>query len=458
MARIKEIKQYICSNCGYKTSKWLGKCPDCETWNSFEEDIKLNIKSSNKNNINQEDLKIYKYQDLEISQNLRIKIKMEEFDRVLGGGIVEGEVVLLTGNPGVGKSTLLLQAACEYAENHRVYYVAGEESALQIKLRGKRLGINSKNLYILQETEINILENQIMKDRPKIVIIDSIQTIYNSEYDSIPGTVTQIRECTLKILEIAKTNNISFFIVGHITKDGKIAGPKLLEHMVDAVLNFEGEENFYYRILRSVKNRFGSTNELGIFNMGEDGITEVKNPSEFFLSDRDEKNTGSIVIPVLEGTKVFLIEIQALGTPLSFGFPKRVIQGLDFNRVQIIGAVLEKRLDIQLGMMDLYLNVPGGIIVKETAADLAIAISILSSVKNIEIGKKIAAIGELGLRGEIRKVSFLEKRLKELEKIGFKGVYLPESNRSDVEDKNYNLKIIYLKNLNELLERMNKNG
>ncbi|NLK63263.1 MAG: DNA repair protein RadA [Fusobacteria bacterium] len=458
MSKIKEKIEYICENCGYKTLKWLGRCPSCESWNSFQEDIKINIKKLNNREINTGNLKIYNLHELESTENIRINTTIKEFDRVLGGGLVLGEIVLLTGHPGVGKSTLLLQAADEYSKDNIVYYVAGEESASQIKLRSERLNINSKNLFILQETEINIIENQIRKNKPKIVIIDSIQTVYNSEYDSIPGTITQIRESTLKIIDIAKKENISFFIVGHITKDGKIAGPKLLEHMVDAVLTFEGEENYYYRILRSVKNRFGSTNEIGIFNMNEKGMTEVLNPSEFFLNDRDDKNVGSIIMPTLEGSKIFLVEVQALCTTLLFGLPRRVVQGFDFNRIQIISAILEKILHIELGGLDLYLNVPGGMYVKETAADLAIAISILSSVKNIEISNKIAAIGELGLRGEIRKVSFIDKRLIELEKLGFKGVYLPEGNRNEIDEKKFKIKVIYLRNLNELLERMNKNG
>jgi len=456
VAKSKNIKEYVCSTCGYRTSKWMGKCPECEEWNSFEEEIQSLSEKAIKVDI--DSIKVYNYKEVEVSKNYRLKCNLHEFDRVLGGGIVEGEVVLITGNPGVGKSTLLLQAAYEYSKKNQVYYIAGEESPSQIKFRGQRIGLKPEKMYIMPETNINNIEAQLIKEKPRIVIVDSIQTLYSPDYASIPGTTTQIRECTLKIVEIAKTYNICFFIVGHITKDGKIAGPKLLEHIVDAVLNFEGEENFFYRILRSIKNRFGSTNELGIFNMTEKGMTEVENPSEFFLSDRDEKNIGSVIIPALEGSKVFLLEIQALTTSPCIGIPKRVVQGLDYNRVQIITAIVEKKLALEMSGTDLYVNIPGGIVVKETAADLAIALSILSSIKNINISKKIAAIGELGLRGEVRKVAFLEKRLNELEKLGFKGVYLPESNKKELEGKEYNMKIIYLKNLNELLERMNKNG
>jgi DNA repair protein RadA/Sms len=272
--------------------------------------------------------------------------------------------------------------------------------------------------------------------------------------DSIPGTPTQIRECTLRIVELAKKYNICFFIVGHITKDGKVAGPKMLEHMVDAVFNFEGEEGLYYRILRSIKNRFGSTNELAVFSMEENGIREIKNSSEFFLSERDEKNIGSMVVPVLEGTKVFLLEIQTLLVDTAIGIPKRVVQGFDRNRIQILTALAEKKMGLLLGMKDLFINIPGGLSINDPAADLGAVISMLSIYKGFEISQKIAAIGELGLRGEIRKVFFIDKRLRELEKLGFKGVYVPEANRKEIERNSYKLKLIYLKNLDELLERM----
>ena len=314
--------------------------------------------------------------------------------------------------------------------------------------------IDDDKFYIMAETNFEAFENYIMVKKPAVVVIDSIQTVYSDSSESIPGTTTQIRECSFKIVELAKKHGITFFIVGHVTKDGKIAGPKLLEHMVDAVLSFEGEEEYFYRILRSSKNRYGTTNELGIFTMDDSGMKEVKNPSEFFLSDRAEKNAGSIICPVLEGSKTFLLEIQALATPVVFGMPRRVVQGADYNRVQIIAAVIEKRLSIQLGNMDIFINVPGGIGIEETAGDLAVAVGIISAVKGVEISRKIAAVGELGLLGEVRRVSFIEKRLKELEKVGFKGVYVPESNRAELEKKEFNIKINYLKNLNELIERM----
>lgn len=448
----------MCSECGYRSAKWLGKCPECDSWGTLDEEVEISPRATNiqarKIVVGKSEAKVYSFGDIEVENNFRYKTRLNEFDRVLGGGLVQGEVVLLTGNPGIGKSTLLLQAAQEYTAYGDVLYVLGEESPSQIKDRGERLGIDAKGLYLMPETEIESIYENIVTKKPRVVVIDSIQTLYSSNSDSIPGTPTQIRECTLKIVEIAKTHDISFFLVGHITKDGKVAGPKLLEHMVDAVLNFEGEEGLYYRILRSIKNRFGSTNELGIFNMEEDGMKEVKNSSEFFLSERDEKNIGSMVVPVLEGSKVFLLEIQSLITDSPFGIPKRIVQGFDKNRIQILSALAEKRLGIPLGTKDLFINIPGGIMVKDPAADLASVIAMMSVARGIEVSQKVAAIGELGLRGEVRKAAFIDRRLMELEKLGFSGVYVPEANKKDISKKNYKLKLIYLKSLDELAERM----
>ncbi len=443
---------YYCSECGYKSAKWVGKCPQCGAWSSFEEvdELPKDVKKT-KNS----DIKVYEFKDVEYTSEDRYKTKYEEFDRLLGGGLLKGEVVLVTGNPGIGKSTLLLQVANSYKDYGNILYISGEESPAQIKNRGERLKISGESIYIMAEMDILNIYEYVVSKKPKVVIVDSIQTLYNSSMDSISGTPTQIRECTLKIIEIAKKYNISFFIVGHITKDGKVAGPKLLEHMVDAVFNFEGDEGLYYRILRSVKNRFGSTNEIAVFSMEENGMKEIKNSSEYFL--REEKNIGSMVVPILEGTKVFLLEVQSLITDSGIGIPKRVVQGYDRNRIQILTAIAEKKLYVPLSMKDLFVNVPGGLSIEDPAADLAVLMSILSVHKGFAISQKIAAIGELGLRGEIRKVFFLERRLKELEKLGFTGVYVPESNRKELEKKKFKLKIIYLKNLDELLERMNKN-
>lgn len=461
MAKTKSF--YVCSECGYKATKWAGKCPQCGSWGSFEEEIELSSPVgapiiSSSNSLKDISEKVFSFDDVITEESDRYKTKIGEFDRVLGGGLLCGEVVLITGNPGIGKSTLLLQVANEYTTYGEVIYISGEESPAQVKNRGERLKIKNKNLFLMSETDISKIYEYLISKKPKVVIIDSIQTLYNSVVDSIPGTPTQIRECTLKIIELAKKYGISFFIVGHITKDGKVAGPKLLEHMVDAVFNFEGEEGLFYRILRSTKNRFGSTNELAVFSMEEDGMKEIKNSSEYFLSERDEKNIGSMVVPVLEGTKVFLLEIQTLLTEVTIGIPKRIVQGFDRNRIQILTAIAEKKMYINLSMKDLFVNIPGGLNIEDPAADLAVLISMLSIYKGVEISQKIAAIGELGLRGEIRKVFFIDKRLRELEKLGFKGVYIPEANRKEIEKNKYNLKLIYLKNLEELLERMNKDG
>ena len=419
MAVKKEKTKYICSECGYSSLKWMGKCPNCDSWGTFEEEI--DIKSTFKN-VESQEVSIKKITEIEIEKEFRMVTPFEEFDRVLGGGLIKGEVVLITGSPGIGKSTFLLQLSQEYAKIGNVFYVSGEESPRQIKQRAERVNVKSENLYILNDTNIEKIESVILKEKPKVVVIDSIQTLYSENVNSIPGSVTQIRETTLKIIEMAKKNEIAFYIVGHVTKDGKLAGPKLLEHMVDAVLQIEGEENSYFRIIRSIKNRYGSTNEISIFDMKENGISEVKNPSEFFISDREEKNVGSIIVPIFEGSRVFLFEVQSLlGTP-NFGMPRRTVEGYDKTRVEILSAVLSRSLKVDVNSKDIYINIPGGIDLNDRSSDLAVVFSLLSSIKGIPISQKIAAIGELGLRGEVRKVSFIKNRVTELEKLGFAGV------------------------------------
>ena len=451
MAAKKGKTRYICSECGYSSLKWLGKCPNCDSWGTFEEEI--DIKRTFKD-VESQDVSISKITEIEIEKEFRMVTPFEEFDRVLGGGLIKGEVVLITGSPGIGKSTFLLQLSQEYAKIGNVFYVSGEESPRQIKQRAERVNVKSENLYILNDTNIEKIESVILKDKPKVVVIDSIQTLYSENVNSIPGSVTQIRETTLKIIEIAKKNEIAFYIVGHVTKDGKLAGPKLLEHMVDAVLQIEGEENSYYRIIRSIKNRYGSTNEISIFDMKENGISEVKNPSEFFISDRDEKNIGSIIVPIFEGSRVFLFEVQSLlGTP-NFGMPRRTVEGYDKNRLEILSAVLSRSLKVDVNSKDIYINIPGGIDLNDRSSDLAVIFSLLSSVKGVPISQKIAAIGELGLRGEVRKVSFIKNRVNELEKMGFTGVYLPKSHQADFEKEKIKIKLNYISNISELVERI----
>ncbi|WP_299572470.1 DNA repair protein RadA [uncultured Leptotrichia sp.] len=451
MAGKKEKTKYICSECGYNSLKWLGKCPNCDSWGTFEEEI--DIKNTFRN-VESKEVSISKITEIEIEKEFRMVTPFEEFDRVLGGGLIKGEVVLITGSPGIGKSTFLLQLSQEYAKIGNVFYVSGEESPRQIKQRAERVNVKSENLYILNDTNIEKIESVILKDKPKVVVIDSIQTLYSENVNSIPGSVTQIRETTLKIIEIAKKNEIAFYIVGHVTKDGKLAGPKLLEHMVDAVLQIEGEENNYYRIIRSIKNRYGSTNEISIFDMKENGISEVKNPSEFFISDRDEKNIGSIIVPIFEGSRVFLFEVQSLlGTP-NFGMPRRTVEGYDKTRVEILSAVLSRSLKVDVNSKDIYINIPGGIDLNDRSSDLAVVFSLLSSVKGVPISQKIAAIGELGLRGEVRKVSFIKNRVNELEKMGFSGVYLPKSHKADFEKEKTKIKLNYISNISELVERI----
>ncbi len=443
--------KYICSECGYNSNKWLGKCPNCDSWGTFEEEV--DIKRTFKD-IQSKEISISKISSIEIGKEFRMVTDYKEFDRVLGGGLIKGEVVLITGSPGIGKSTFLLQLSEEYSKIGTVFYVSGEESPRQIKQRAERINVNSGNLYIINDTNIEKIESAILKDSPKVVVIDSIQTLYSENVNSIPGSVTQIRETTLKIIEIAKRNEIAFYIVGHVTKDGKLAGPKLLEHMVDAVLQIEGEENSYYRIVRSIKNRYGSTNEISIFDMKETGVSEVKNPSEFFISDRDEKNIGSIIVPIFEGSRVFLFEVQSLlGTP-NFGMPRRTVEGYDRNRVEILSAVLSRCLNSDVTSKDIYINIPGGIELKDRSSDLAVVFSLLSSIKKIPVSQKIAAIGELGLRGEVRKVSFIKNRINELEKLGFTGVYLPKSHEPELKKEKTKLKLNYISNISELVERM----
>ena len=399
-------------------------------------------------------LEVVKLKDVEACTCTRHTTNCEELDRVLGGGLVEGSLVLLGGEPGIGKSTLILQICNNVEIDGMVLYVSGEESASQIKLRAERLNINNDKISFLGETSIELIEETLEKEKPSLMVIDSIQTMYSEELTAAPGSVSQVREITARIMQICKKKNITTIIIGHVTKDGAIAGPRVLEHMVDTVLYLEGERYFTYRILRGVKNRFGSTNEVGLFEMCEEGMVEVKNPSEILISEREGNPSGSLVIATLEGTRPMLIEIQALLAPTPFGFPKRTGIGIDYNRLALLMAVLEKRAGIPLGNQDAYVNVVSGIKINEPAADLGIALAVASSYKNISIPKGLVAIGEIGLTGEIRGVSSIEKRVKEAEKLGFETCIIPEISRKQLKF-NGDINIIGVRDIKEALKVCN---
>lgn len=424
--------KFICANCGFESLKWLGKCPSCDEWNSFSEELVEERKASVKKSVHAKEVKTLD-SITELSEE-RIKFGINEFDRVLGGGIIHGSAVLIGGDPGIGKSTLVLQALAKLKE--KVLYVTGEESLRQIKLRAKRLNITSTNILLLAETDLDLISATIKDVEPAIVVIDSIQTVYLPDLDNAPGTVTQIRECTNFIMQFAKKTGFSALIIGHVTKEGVIAGPKILEHIVDTVLQFEGERNHSYRILRATKNRFGSTNEIGIFEMHEDGLEEVKNPSEIFLSERDESVNGSVVTSSIEGTRPVLLEVQALVTPSNFGNPQRVATGFDYRRLSILLAVLEKRANLRISAHNVFLNMAGGIRIEEPAVDLAVCCSIASSYLNKPAKTEMLIIGEVGLGGEIRSVSHIEKRIQEAEKLGFSSVVLPKNNLKSIKQNN----------------------
>ncbi len=447
MARTK-IK-YICSNCGYETLRWIGKCPECESWNSFTEEIVET--SSRKVNISKSNFNYSKIVDVIANEEERIKTGIIEFDRVLGGGIMPGSVILLGGDPGIGKSTIAMQAAAGIRE--KVLYVTGEESEKQIKLRSARLKLKSDTFFIQAETELSNILGAIKEINPSIVIIDSIQTTYRSELENSPGTITQIRECAALMMEEAKKNHFSVIIIGHVTKEGMIAGPKILEHMVDTVLQFEGEANHSFRILRAQKNRFGSTNEIGVFEMFEDGLKEVTNPSELFLSEREKQTPGSVVTSSIEGSRPILLEIQALVTPSNFGYPQRVSNGFDQKRLSILLAVLEKRANIKASSHNVFVNVAGGIRVIEPAADLAVCLSIASSLLDKVFNNQTILIGEVGLGGELRSVSYIDKRITEAKKLGFKTAVVPGSNLKGIKQDN-SIKIIAFDNLKDAVQKL----
>ena len=435
---------FFCSECGYQSSKWLGKCPDCNSWNTFSEEKIITSKSKKLTVVS--NVKPIRIDEVTVSNEVRIMTGISEFDRVLGGGVVAGSVNLVGGDPGIGKSTLLLQMCRKIADSVNVLYCSSEESVEQIKLRANRLSDGNKNIYITSKTSVDMIIDDISDIKPQIVVIDSIQTIFSDELDSAPGTVSQIRECTLKITRYAKEKNITVFIVGHVTKDGALAGPKVLEHMVDCVLQFEGERYSNFRIIRSVKNRFGSTNEIGVFEMTDKGLSQVENPSNMFLEGRPKNAAGTVVICSMEGTRPILAEIQALVTSSSLGTPRRMATGIDFNRSSLVLAVLEKKTGLKLSNVDTYINVTGGLKVYEPACDLGIAVALASSYKNKPVSDDTVVFGELGLTGEVRNISFLEKRINEAAKLGFKKCIIPNTQNNILVN---GMEIIKVKNIIE---------
>lgn len=439
MAKLKT--KWICQNCGYETAKYLGKCPDCGQWNTFVEEV-VETNSNNQSKVVLNDTKPCLIDEIEVDKSIRFTTGIEEFDRVLGGGLVQGSIVLLAGDPGIGKSTILLQTGKSICRDGRkALYVSAEESASQVKLRAQRLGVKSNSLYIYSQTNFEAIKRQIEEIKPEILIIDSIQAVYSDEITSSPGSVSQIRECTNILMDIAKNKNITVVVIGHVTKEGNIAGPKVLEHMVDTVIYFEGDRYKSYRLLRCMKNRFGTTNEVGVFNMCDDGLHEISNPSEMFLNERTQNNTpGSVVIATNEGTRPLLIEIQALVGTTPYPSPRRVSNGIDYNRLLQILAVLEKRIGLNLSKQDVYVNVIGGLDIDEPAADLGVALAVATCARDVCVSPDTVIVGEIGLSGEIRAVNNLDKRIKEAEKLGFKNIIVPASNKIK-QDEFKNIKI-----------------
>lgn len=429
MAKAKK-SVFFCQNCGHEESKWLGQCPACKEWNTFVEE-KITVSASGKSGAarsgKETDIDIVPLMNISTDEDERIQTQIQELDRVLGGGIVEGSLVLVGGDPGIGKSTLLLQVCQKLSSiNKKVLYISGEESLKQIKLRANRMGEFSGNLFLLCETNLEMIRTAIEKQKPDMVVIDSIQTMYSEEVTSAPGSVSQVRESTNVFMQLAKGMNIAVFIVGHVTKEGTVAGPRVLEHMVDTVLYFEGDRHASYRILRSVKNRFGSTNEIGVFEMRKEGLIEVENPSEFMLSGKPENASGSVVACAMEGTRPMLMEIQALVCRSNFGMPRRTAAGIDYNRVNLLMAVLEKRVGLPLSNYDAYVNIAGGIRMNEPAIDLGVIMAVASSYKNKPLAEDMIVFGEVGLSGEVRAVTMPEQRVAEARKLGFKTCVLPE--------------------------------
>ena len=449
-AKIKSV--YVCSACGYETGKWLGQCPKCKEWSTLEEEVRTETSSNSTKTLSANRSKLYSLNEITADTEHRFDTGLSELNRVLGGGLVKGSIVLLSGDPGIGKSTLLLQICEPLGKTLKILYVSGEESAHQIKLRANRLGVSSDKLSILCETDAQYICEVISSEKPDIVMIDSIQTMSISELNSTSGSITQVRETTNLFMRTAKNLNIPMIIVGHVNKDGNIAGPKVLEHIVDSVLYIEGDRNLSYRILRAVKNRYGSTNEIGMFEMTDDGLAEVENPSMMLISGKPKNTSGSCIACIMEGTRPIMAEVQALVTPTGFGNPRRMASGVDYNRMAMLLAVLEKRAGYFVGNMDCYINIIGGLKIDEPAADLSIALSIVSSLKDYAVKENVLAFGEIGLGGEIRAVNSCEQRIREAAKLGFKKCVIPKYNLTKMKNIKENIEIIGVSNIRQAFD------
>lgn len=445
--------KWVCQSCGYETPKYIGKCPECSSWGSFVEEVinQSDLKKNTKENKNVEVGEVSKITEISADKAIRFSTGFEEFDRVLGGGTVKGSVILLAGAPGIGKSTLILQTAEAVAKKeNKVLYICAEESANQVKMRAERLNVNSENLYVYSQTDLDNIKTQIDIIKPDFLIIDSIQAVFDSQITSGAGSVSQIRECTNIFTEIAKSREITTIIIGHVTKDGNIAGPRVLEHMVDVVLSFEGDKYRTYRILRGIKNRFGSTNEIGIFNMCETGLSEISNPNELFLSEKNKAVTpGSTIIMASEGSRILTAEIQALVGTTAYPAPRRVTNGIDYNRLLQILAVIEKRIGLKFNTSDVYVNITGGIEIDEPAADLGIALAIITCAQDIIVQAGTVILGEIGLSGEIRKINNIEKRILEAQKLGFSKIIIPKGNISTKKD--YKIEIVEVERITDAI-------
>ncbi len=431
---------FFCKECGYESAKWMGKCPGCNSWNSFVEE-KITKKNSSKtenghNATFTNSSTVKKLNDIVVTKEVRLDTGYEELNRVFGGGIVEGSLNLIGGEPGIGKSTLIMQVCEKLSQNGKVLYISGEESETQVKLRADRLGVNSDNILFYNETDIDTIENKIQEIEPKFCIVDSIQTMYDENISSTPGSISQVKEVTARLMYVAKRNNITTIVIGHVTKDGVIAGPRILEHMVDTVIYIEGERFLTHRIIRGVKNRFGSTNEIGIFDMKDEGMVEVTNMSDVFLTKSEKNLPGTAIVATVEGSSTILMEVQALTTHSYYNNPRRVANGIDLNRLNMLIAVLEKRCNLNLSTQDIYVNVIGGMRVDEPAVDLSVAMAIFSSYKNIAISPKTVFLGEIGLTGEIRNITNFEKRIKEISKLGYDTIY---TNKKQIESIKENI-------------------